>query len=151
MFFAVIFVIVTGIDQGTKAWAHGLHEGVHHTVIPGFWDWELAYNPGAAFTTLVGRTYILAAIALIAIIGIGAMAWRTPADQRLRLAGLAMIGGGAAGNLIDRVRAGVVTDFVHWHLGSHWWPVFNVADAALLVGAVVLMLASRARRVESTA
>jgi len=148
VYFGVIGVITTGIDQGSKAWAHGLPLGTRQPVIHGFWDWELAYNPGAAFSSFTHGALVLSLIALVALVGIGIAASRTPPEQRLRLAGLAMIAGGALGNLIDRVREGAVTDFVRWHVHDHWWPIFNVADAALLVGAV-LMLAQRGRRVES--
>jgi signal peptidase II len=117
-------------------------------VIPGYWDWELAYNPGAAFSSFVHGAIVLSLLAAVALIAIGIAASRTPPEQRFRLAGLAMVGGGALGNLIDRVHQGAVTDFVRWHVHDHWWPIFNVADAALLVGAV-LMLAQRGRRVQS--
>jgi signal peptidase II len=148
LFFGVIVAAVTGIDQGTKVWAHGLPLGTRQPVIHGYWDWELAYNPGAAFSSFVHGAVVLSLVAAIALVVIGIVASRTPPEQHWRLAGLALVGGGALGNLIDRVRQGVVTDFVHWHVHDHWWPIFNVADAALLVGAV-LMLAQRSRRVES--
>ena len=148
LYFGVIFVVVTGIDQGTKVWAHGLPLGTRQPVIHGFWDWELAYNPGAAFSSFIHGTIILSLLAAVALVAIGIAASRTPPEHRLRLAGLAMIGGGALGNLLDRLRQGAVTDFVRWHVHDHWWPIFNVADAALLVGAV-LMLAQRPGRVQS--
>jgi signal peptidase II len=139
--FAVIFVITAGIDQGTKAWARTLEPG-RHAVIAGYWDWEPAQNPGAAFSLLPGGTAVLALIAAGAVVAIGYAAARTPADQRMRLYGLALVGGGAIGNLIDRVWMGSVTDFVRWRVHEHLWPIFNVADAALLIG-VVLLLAQR--------
>ena len=55
--------------------------------------------------------------------------------------GLAMIAGGALGNLVDRIRDGVVTDFIRWRWYEHKWPIFNVADAALLVGVVLVLVA----------
>lgn len=143
LFFGVLFVVVTGLDQGSKAWAHGLPEGARHAVIPGYWDWELAYNPGAAFSSFPGGTWALAVVAATALIVIGVMAARTPPDHTWKLAGLAIIGGGALGNLIDRVKDGAVTDFIHWHVHDHWWPIFNVADAALLVGGALLLYSSR--------
>jgi len=139
--FAVILLITVGIDQGSKAWARGLEPG-RHPVISGYWEWEPAQNPGAAFSLLPGGTVVLALIAAGALVGIGIAAARTPTEQRLRLAGLALVGGGALGNLLDRVRLGSVTDFVRWRIHEHLWPIFNVADAALLIG-VVLLLAQR--------
>lgn len=56
-----------------------------------------------------------------------------------------MIAGGALGNLIDRVRHGAVTDFIRWRAGDHRWPIFNVADALLLVGVVLLFFSPRPR------
>lgn len=143
LFFGVLFVVVTGLDQGSKVWAHGLPLGSRQPVISGYWDWELAYNPGAAFSSFPGGTWLLAAIAAAALVVIGIMAARTPAGNRWKLAGLAVIGGGALGNLIDRIKDGAVTDFIRWHVHDHWWPIYNVADAALLVGAMLLLYSAR--------
>jgi signal peptidase II len=62
-----------------------------------------------------------------------------PRQWRLHLA-LGLVGGGAIGNLIDRIQLGKVTDFIVWHVGSHEWPAFNIADAALVVGVVLMAL-----------
>ena len=140
--FAVIFVITAGIDQGTKAWARTLEPG-RHAVIHGYWDWEPAQNPGMAFSLIPGGTTLLAVIAAGALVAIGLAAWRTRPEQRLRLVGLALVGGGAVGNLIDRVRIGSVTDFVRWRIHDHLWPIFNGADCALLIGVVLLFIGGR--------
>jgi signal peptidase II len=81
---------------------------------------------------------VLSAVALVAL---GAMYWFTPATDRLRLAAIALICGGALGNLTDRVRsqAGVV-DFLDIGVGTVRWPVFNVADMAVTAGAIILAL-----------
>ena len=142
LMFAVIFVITVGMDQGSKAWARTLEPG-RHPVITGYWDWEPAQNPGAAFSLIPGGSVVLALVAAGALIAIGIAAARTPPEQRLRLAGLALVGGGALGNLIDRVRLGSVTDFVRWRVHEHLWPIFNVADAALLIGVVLLLVPRR--------
>ncbi len=149
--FVALFFCTTGFDQASKHWAEtSLHAGAPRPVIDGYWDWELARNTGVAFSTFAGvdgGQIVLALLALVALIAIGVYAMRTPPDARLRLAGLALIGGGTLGNLIDRIRAGGVTDFVRWRLGEHAWPIFNVADAALLAGVALLLLESaRARR-----
>jgi len=161
--FAVILIASLAADQLSKAWAHtlpvvppgcaqpgemlaGRCAGVPQPVVDGYWDWELAYNPGVAFSTFAsaaghtGMRVILVAIAMIALVGISVLALRTPSDQRWRRAAYALIASGALGNLVDRMRDGAVTDFVRWRIHDHRWPIFNVADAALLVGVAVLLL-----------
>ena len=142
--FLAIFVTTTGFDQASKQWAETLPAGPH-PFIHGVWDWEPAKNTGVAFSTfagVAGGQILLSILAIIALIAIGVAASRTRPEQRLKLAALALIGGGALGNLIDRIRAGGVTDFVRWKIGNHLWPIFNVADAALLVGVGLLLLES---------
>ena len=168
--FAVIWIATLAADQLSKAWAHtlpvapsggvqpgellaGRCQGVPQPVVDGYWDWELAYNPGVAFSTFAsaaghaGMRLVLAAVAVIALLGIGLVALRSTADERGRRAAYALIAGGALGNLVDRVRDGAVTDFVRWRIHEHRWPIFNLADAALLVGVALLLLEGlRARR-----
>jgi lipoprotein signal peptidase len=155
--FAAILVLVVALDQGSKAWARTLPvsparcdvpadliartcHGVPQPVIDGYWEWELAMNTGAAFSRFLGSPLLLGAIACGALILLGVMAWRARPEQRLRRIALAMIAGGALGNLIDRFRDGAVTDFVRWRVGETRWPIFNVADAALLVGVALLLI-----------
>jgi signal peptidase II len=154
-FFAMVFLAVLG-DQCTKHWALGLpvspspcelHAmaarrcgGVPQPVIAGFWDWQLAMNDGAAFSSFRGSEIVLSIGAIGALLLIGFAALRTSPTQHLRRAALAMIAGGAAGNLIDRLSYGSVVDFVRWHYHDHDWPIFNVADVLLVVG-VALMAA----------
>ena len=143
--FATVLVVTLVFDQGSKAWARGALD-VHRPqpVIENVWDWELAYNPGAAVSTLTGGAalpILLGVFAGVALLGIGIVAARTRPEERLKRFGLAMIAGGALGNLIDRIRDGVVTDFVRWRWYEHKWPIFNVADAALLVGVVLIAIA----------
>jgi signal peptidase II len=144
--FLAIFFCTTGFDQASKQWAEtSLSPGTPQPVIQGYWDWELAKNTGVAFSTFAGidgAQIILSLLAACALIAIGVVAMRTRPNEHMKLAGLALIGGGALGNLIDRIRAGGVTDFVRWRVGDHMWPIFNVADAALLIGVAVLVLES---------
>jgi signal peptidase II len=147
--FVVLVFLVLAFDQGSKAWARTLPVGVPQTVVDGYFDWEHAQNPGAAFSSFTGETgarIALSAIAAIAIAAIGYAAWRTRPEHGLRRAAYAVIAGGALGNLVDRVRLGSVTDFVRWHVHDHMWPIFNVADAALLVGVGLLFLAAARER-----
>ncbi len=154
--FAIIFAFALVMDQGSKAWARtlpteptgcGVHElatrhchGVPQPVVEGYWDWELALNDGAAFSSFRGSQIVLSLIAFVALIALGVLAHRTTPEQRLRRAGYAMIAGGALGNLIDRVRDGAVTDFVRWRVHDHAWPIFNVADVVLVIGVALLLL-----------
>ncbi len=145
LLFVAIFFCTTGFDQASKHWAETLPEGMPQPFIDGYWDWQLAKNTGAAFSSFAGvegGQVVLALIAAVALIAIGVMAARTRPEQRMRLAALALIGGGTLGNLIDRIRAGGVTDFIRWKVGEHSWPIFNLADAALLVGLGLLLLES---------
>lgn len=145
LLFLGIFLCTTGFDQASKQWAEALPPGVPQPFVEGYWDWELAKNTGVAFSTFAGvegGQIVLSIIAALALIAIGVMAARAKPDEKLKLVGLALIGGGTLGNLIDRIRAGGVTDFVRWKVGDHAWPIFNVADAALVIGIGVLLLES---------
>lgn len=149
LIFLAILATSTGFDQASKEWAReSLPVGVPHEVVPGFWDWELAKNSGAAFSVVTpnsdgSRTalhILFGVVAAIALIGIGIAASKTRPEQRLRRTAYALIAGGALGNMIDRVAAGDVTDFVRWHWHEHMWPIFNVADAALVIGVALLLV-----------
>lgn len=109
-------------------------------------DWvrlTYIYNPGAAFGIYLGEysRIIFLVLSLVALGALLAMYWVTPARDRVRLAAIALVCGGAVGNLIDRVRSprGVV-DFMDIGIGTTRWPVFNVADVAVTTGAILLAL-----------
>ena len=90
---------------------------------------------------------ILALITILTLTKISVMAMRTLPEERGKRAAFALIAGGALGNLVDRLHDGAVTDFVRWRIHEHRWPIFNLADAALLVGVALLLLdGMRARR-----
>ena len=134
------------LDQGTKAVvrsAFELHEG--SSMIPGFFDLTRVHNTGAAFGMFNGmdfpfKTLILSLVATAALIGLAVYGAMLPAGQRLARFGLALIVGGAAGNLVDRIRYGYVLDFVdlYWR-DWHFW-AFNVADAVINVGVALMIL-----------
>src|SRR4029077_3617868 len=100
------------------------------------------------FAGRTGARVILSLIAAAALVAVAIAAMRAGRDRWLRRAGYALIAGGALGNLIDRVRDGAVTDFVRWRIHDHLWPIFNVADAALLIGVAVLLAEGMLRRRE---
>ncbi len=138
--------IIVVMDQVTKALivsALALHDGSE--VIPGFFDLTRVHNAGAAFGMMNTmdfpfKTAILAIVATVALAGLAGYAAILPESQRLARIGLAMIVGGAAGNLVDRIRQGYVVDFVdlYWR-DWHFW-AFNVADAAITVGVALMIL-----------
>lgn len=101
------------------------------------------HNPGAAFGIHLGpySRIIFLLLSVVALGALGGMYWTTPAKDRSRLAAIALICGGAVGNLLDRIRlsAGVV-DFMDVGVGQLRWPVFNVADVAVTTGAIFLAL-----------
>ena len=157
MIFIAVFLLSAGFDQGSKQWARTLpvspagcdlpadlaaHRcaGVPQPVIDGVWDWELAMNDGAAFSSFRGSQIVLSLIAMAALVILGIAASRTRPEQHAKRIAYAMIAGGALGNLIDRIRDGAVTDFVRWKAGHHLWPIFNVADALLAAGVILLMI-----------
>ena len=142
----IVSLTVVVLDQITKAMvrpALALHESIE--VIPGFLDLTRVHNTGAAFGMLnalefPGKTVVLTAVATLALGGVAWYAATVPATDRLARIGVACILGGAIGNLIDRATAGYVLDFVDasWR-GWHFW-AFNVADAAISIGVVLMIL-----------
>ena len=138
--------MIVVLDQVVKVMvtrALALHEST--PVIPGFFDLTRVHNAGAAFGMMNTmefpfKTVLLALVALAALAGLATYAATLPFDQRLARFGLALIVGGAAGNLIDRVRFGYVVDFVdlYWR-DWHFW-AFNVADAAITMGVALMIL-----------
>ena len=141
----LLSAVVIVADQWSKAWVlSSLPEFQAVPVIDGFWNWYRTYNTGAAFSFLSEaggwQLYFFTALA----VGISALMayWlaRTPrADWRNALP-FALIIGGAIGNVIDRQVHGHVVDFIQWYIGSYTWPSFNVADAAIVGGAIGLVL-----------
>jgi len=139
-------VAIVAIDQLTKAVVRAtlpLHESV--TIIPGLIDFTHVRNTGAAFGILNAadfpfKSVVIALVATAALIGVGMYAASLAHHQLIARVGLALIIGGAAGNLLDRVIVGSVVDFmdVYWH-NWHFW-AFNVADSAISVGVAVMIL-----------
>ena len=116
-----------------------------YRVIPNFFDIVHSQNRGIAFgffndgaTSL--STALLSLFSLAAVLVIAALLWNAGRLDRLSVAGLALILGGAAGNLFDRIVWGRVTDFLEFYVGSYHWPTFNVADSAVVIGSGLLLL-----------
>lgn len=147
--FAVFSIVTLVADQLSKLWArhglpvHGRGIGKPVSVITNFWDWRLSYNTGSAFGLFSSVNGARIFLTIVGVIALGAIMWmvhKARDDQRRLMVGLGLVGGGAIGNVIDRVAFGKVTDFVVWKWYSHEWPTFNVADAALCVGVGLLFL-----------
>jgi signal peptidase II len=165
--FAIVSVLSLIADQVTKIWAraslpvsgHGSGPGgqclipddlmtghcggVMKPVIDGFWDHTLSMNPGSAFGLFGGQSFARVLLSIIGIAAVGGMVWmlkKSRTDQKVLHWALAFVAGGAVGNLVDRIYYGVVTDFVSWHVGSHRWPTFNVADIVLVIGVGLMFI-----------
>ena len=109
-----------------------------------FWNWVLTYNPGAAFSFLAdqpGWQRWFFSILALAVSGWITLELRKHPEQKLLSSALALVMGGALGNVIDRIRFGAVVDFIQWHAAGFYWPAFNVADSAITVGAILLVFA----------
>jgi signal peptidase II len=119
-----------------------------NTVIPGFFNIVHTENPGAAFSLLSGarpewRLFFLVALSTTAIAILGVLLWRLQgraAESAAMRMGLAMILGGALGNVYDRIIHGTVTDFLELYYHDFRWPAFNVADSAITIGACLMLL-----------
>ena len=130
-------------DQSSKAWAvKTLRFGEERVIIDGFLQFIYTENPGIAFGQLqdggsFGRWFfvVLAALATIAVFY---YFMRTPRNDDRVLGACALLLAGILGNLTDRVRLGYVVDFIVLHAGNYHWPTFNVADASITVGALLL-------------
>jgi len=134
---------VVAADQVSKAMVLSRFALGERREVNGFFNMVLVYNKGAAFSFLSDapgwQTPLLIAFALVAIAIVGTLLVRSP-GRRLLCTGFALILGGALGNLIDRLRYGQVVDFLDFHAGGWHWPAFNVADSAITLGAVLLVV-----------
>lgn len=133
-------------DRVTKAWFETqTPDGWRHEVVANFIYLVHSRNPGIAFGVLADSASAWTRVALIAasIVVIGILAWMLVANRSggtASVAGLALLLGGATGNVTDRIVHGAVTDFFEVWLGSYRWPAFNVADSAIAIGAALLIV-----------
>ena len=139
--------LVIVLDQLSKAWVlRALPEYTDIVVIPGFWNWFRTYNTGAAFSFLANSGgWQIWFFSILAFVISGLLIWwlaKTPRNDWKTALPYALIIGGALGNVIDRLIHGHVIDFIKWYIGDHVWPAFNLADAAIVGGAIGLVLFS---------
>jgi len=146
--FLVLSLAILALDQWTK-WLVESHVGLHDSkeIVPGVLYLSHVRNTGVAFGLFAAHgdsafSWTLSGLSFAALVFVSWFFWRTPTHSRLLLGALAMVLGGAIGNLLDRVSTGAVTDFVGVYLGSYRWPDFNVADSAISIGIVLMLLDS---------
>lgn len=142
----LIIIVVIALDQATKAWVaktFTLFES--REIIHGFFNLTYLTNSGAAFGFLNGehglwRQVFFVTAALIALLVMIIALRRLRGQNRAVSWAIALIAGGAAGNLIDRLRQGAVVDFLEFYYHGHYWPAFNLADSAITIGVTLLVL-----------
>lgn len=142
----LLSMVVVTIDQWTKWLAEtklSFHEPV--TVIEPFLNWTLAYNYGAAFSLLADaggwQKWFFSGLALIMSVFLIIYLLKVPRKAKLLSMGLALVLGGAIGNLIDRLLNGKVTDFIHVHYADVWhYPIFNIADIGICIGIALIVI-----------
>jgi signal peptidase II len=156
--FAVTTLVVLALDQASKMWARATLRPIYpavKTVINGIWELRYSENPGAAFGFMRQwpmAQWIFAGVGIAVVIG--ALIYLARAELRhpiLAAVEIGLVAGGAAGNMTDRVLFHHVTDFVVWKWHGHEWFTFNVADAALVVGIIALVLDGGAVRKKAPA
>jgi len=140
----LIALLIVALDRATK-WLvmkrFPLHDGMQ--IIPGFFRLSHEENRGAAFSLFADspahwRMVLLVAFSVLALIVVATLLWRNSHALASTGFGLALIMGGAIGNLWDRLLHGSVIDFLVFYIGHYQWPAFNVADSAIVIGACLL-------------
>lgn len=140
---AILIIIVDQITKWVASSTLTMHE--QNPVMPSF-NFTLMHNYGAAFSFLSNaggwQRWFFTIIAVV--ISIVLVVWITRLKTHEKWLGIALglVLGGAVGNLIDRVAYGYVVDFIQWYYDRFYWPAFNIADAAISVGAVILLVSS---------
>jgi signal peptidase II len=151
----LIAIAVVVLDRLTK-WAIVktivLEDAV--SIIPGFFRLTHLENTGAAFSLFADstspfKTALLVTFSLAALAVVAFLLWRSRNVFNITTLSLSLVLGGAVGNLWDRLADGMVTDFLDFYLGIHHWPPFNIADSAIVVGALLLL--TRMMRAEKPA
>ena len=143
LWLSILFII---IDQVTKQYAVANIDLYERIAVTPFFNFTYAQNPGAAFSFLADQPgwqrWFFTAIALVASIIFIVWMAKTPKQNKMLSIAFALLLSGAVGNLIDRVLFGYVIDFLDFYYKSYHWPAFNVADSAIFIGAVLMILDS---------
>ena len=137
------------LDQASKAWLVSALTLGQSVTVTRFFDLVFVFNRGAAFSFLSSASgwqrWFFVALALVISAGVLTL-MRRHAHERLQPLALALVLGGALGNVIDRLSRGAVVDFLYFHIDRHYWPAFNVADSAISIGVVLMLWQHFARR-----
>ena len=140
-----ISAAVVALDLYTKHLIEAAFQFGEQLKITAFFDLVRYHNEGAAFGFLNDaggwQKWFFTAISVFAVIVITYLIKKNP-SQKLFCFGLALVLGGAIGNLYDRITLGYVVDFLNFHIGDYYWPAFNVADSAICVGVAILLIDS---------
>jgi len=145
---SVIWLLLSALvvlaDQLSKSYITSHYGEFEFTTLLPILDITRMHNVGAAFSFLATASgwqrWLFISLAVIVSIGIVVWLYRMPRSQGLLACGLALVLGGAIGNVIDRIRLGAVVDFIHFHWDRAYFPAFNIADSAITVGAACLIL-----------
>lgn len=137
----IIIVLTVAADQISKFLAFtDLSEGLP-VAVTSFFNWVKVWNTGVSFSMF--NNHGQAGVVVLSVFALGVAAflfrWMTKENDRLKIAALALIIGGAVGNVIDRVRFGAVLDFLDFHYRNLHWPAFNLADSFICVGVFILI------------
>ena len=140
-----ISAVIVALDLYTKHLVQNAFEYAEHLTVTSFFDVVRYHNEGAAFSFLADaggwQKWFFSGISVVAIVVIVYMLKKYH-HQKLFSLGLALVLGGAIGNLYDRLTLGYVVDFLHFHYQAYAWPAFNVADSAICVGVAFLLIDS---------
>jgi signal peptidase II len=140
----LLSALVVLADQLSKSYITSHYGEFEFTTVLPILDITRMHNVGAAFSFLATASgwqrWLFITLAVVVSIGIVVWLYRMPRSQGLLACGLALVLGGAIGNVIDRIRLGAVVDFIHFHWDRAYFPAFNIADSAITVGAACLIL-----------
>lgn len=141
IFYIVSMIFILVMDQVTKVIVEGsMQLASSHTIIDKFFYFTYAQNRGAAWSILDGHTYLFIIVGVLAGVGMIYYFFQTKSTEVLTRYGLVLAFAGMLGNIIDRIRLGYVVDFIDFIVFGYDFPVFNVADMALVIGLGLIML-----------
>ena len=146
VFYLLIVLVVIVLDRWTKRLvARRISLYTHIQIIPGFFRLTHTENTGAAFSMFADspapwKTALLIGFSVVALVVVSVLLWKNHPSHAVSGVGLALIMGGALGNLWDRLASGRVVDFLLFYVRHYQWPVFNLADSAIVVGAGLLVV-----------
>ena len=143
----LVALAVILLDQASKEWVRGafdLHESL--PLVPGFFSLTYIRNTGAAWGMFSGQSLALSVLAVVMLAALVAFRRRILPPGRVHRVALGLLCGGIVGNLFDRLRLDYVTDFLDFYVRGWHWPAFNIADSAIVVGAVLIALSGFGER-----